>query len=203
MHLTLRELCYLALLVGTLWLFQQLKRRFWLFALATFPGTFCHELCHLCVGGLLNGKPTRFTLLPRRGDRSWTMGSVSFAHVRWYNAFFLGTAPLLLLPAAYGILAWRLKGHPSLGWGEGGWLYLAANLVQASLPSWQDLRIAARSPVGWLLLGAAVLLGWTRCRTTQPATGLQQLQEPRLPCAHAPFRNPGARLGLGQPHQIG
>ena len=203
MHLSVREFCYVALLVGMLGLFHSLKGRFWLFALATLPGTFCHELCHLCVGGLLNGKPRHFTLLPKRGERTWTMGSVSFAHVRWYNAFFLGAAPLLLLPAAYGILSWRLQGSPSFTWREGLWLYLLANLVHACLPSWQDIRIAARSPIGWLLLGAAAALGWVRCRRARPDASLQQIQEPRLAGAHAALGNPGTGLGLGQPHQVG
>ncbi|HWQ07561.1 MAG TPA: hypothetical protein VN436_00560, partial [Holophaga sp.] len=172
MHLTLREICYLALLAGTIGLFQKLKRRFWIFTLATLPGTFCHELCHLCIGGLLNGQPAHFTIWPRRGERSWTMGSVSFSHVRWYNAFFMGMAPLLLLPAAYWLLAWRLGEHPAFAWREGLWLYLLANLVHASLPSWQDCRVAFRSPVGWVLLGAGVVFGAYRCRSPRPTVSL-------------------------------
>lgn len=202
MGLSLRELTYLAVLVAVLSLFQRLKRMFWVFSLAVLPGTFCHELCHLSVGGLLNGQPTRFSVLPRREGRSWVMGSVTFAHVRWYNAFFLGAAPLLLLPAAYGILAWRLGGHPAVGWNEAFWLYLTANLVYASLPSWQDLRIAARSPVGWLLLGAAAAWGWVRFREARPSA-LHQLQETGLSLAQAPLRDPGAGVRLGQPHQVG
>lgn len=199
----LRTLIYLALLVGTLLLFQRLRRLFLLFSFAVLPGTFCHELCHLCVGGLLNGQPAAFTILPKREGHGYVMGSVAFAHVRWYNAFFLGMAPLLLLPAAYGLLAWRLRGHPAVNWGEGLWLYLIANLVYASLPSWQDLRIAARSPIGWLLLAAAATYGWFRFRTANPPVSLYQLQESRLPGLHPPFGDPSAHLGLGQAHQVG
>jgi hypothetical protein len=205
MALSPRVLIYLAILVGILMLFQRLKRLFLLFSLAVLPGTFCHELCHLCVGGLLGGQPAAFTILPRWEGHAYVMGSVAFARVRWYNAFFLGLAPLLLLPAAYGLLAWRLKGHPGFSWGEGLWLYLIANLVYAALPSWQDFRIAARSPIGWLLLAAAALYGWFRVAepTTQPKARLDQLQEPRLSCPHAPLRNPGTDLRLSQAHQIG
>ena len=200
-----RELLYLAILVATLLVFQRLKRLFLLFSLAVLPGTLCHELCHLCVGGLLGGQPTRFTVLPKREGRVWVMGSVTFAQVRWYNAFFLGLAPLLLLPLAYGLLVWRLKGHPALGWPEGLWLYLIANLVYAALPSWQDLQVAARSPIGWLLLAAGLAYGWHRFRA-DPAgqlTRLQQVEVAGRPAARTPRRHPGAGIRLGQADQIG
>lgn len=201
----LRAVIYVAILVGALLAFQRLKGAFLLFSLVILPGTFFHELCHLCIGSLLNGQPGHFTLLPRREDQTWVMGSVSFAHVRWYNAFFLGMAPLMLLPAAYGLLVWRIAGHPSFTWREGLWLYLIANLVYAALPSWQDLRIAARSPIGWLLLACAAAYGWFRFTKppAQPGTALHQLQEPRFSGVHPAFRDPGADICLSQTHQIG
>jgi hypothetical protein len=199
MELSLRDLAYLAAMVGMLFLFRRLRGIFWVFALAVLPGTLCHELCHLGAGLLLNGRPARFSLLPRREGQTWILGSVGFAHVRWYNAFFLGAAPLLLLPLAYGLLAWRLGGRPGLSWGEGLWLYGIANLVYASLPSWQDLRIAARSPVGWLLLAAAAAWGWHRLGTAP----LQQHKVPGLSRRHPAFGNPGQGIGAGQGDQIG
>jgi hypothetical protein len=202
-----RALIYLAALVCLLLLFRRLKRLFLPFSLAVLPGTFCHELCHLCMGGLLNGKPSHFTVLPKREGRGYALGSVAFANVRWYNAFFLGMAPFLLLPAAYVLLEWRLHGPVSISWGEGLWLYFIANLVYASLPSWQDLRIAARSPIGWLLLALAAAYGWFRFRAApspaKPTAMLQQFQEAGLPGLHAPFRDPGTGFRLGQAHQIG
>lgn len=200
MDLTLRQWLYLGALVGILLLFQRLKRVFLLFSLAILPGTFCHELCHLCIGALLGGRPTRLTLLPKREGTSWIMGSVAFANVRWYNAFFLGVAPLLLLPAAWALLAWRLEGITP-GWVELLWLYLIANLAYASLPSWQDLRIAARSPIGWLLLAAALGVGWYRWST--PPGRSHQLEVPGLPRRQPAFRDPGQHVRLGQSHQVG
>ena len=195
-----RELIYLALLVGTLLLFQRLKRLFLLFALAVLPGTFCHELCHLCVGWLLGGKPANFTLLPKREGHAYVLGSVAFAQIRWYNAFFLGMAPLLMLPLAYALLTWRLKNHPVLNWGEGFAFYLIANLIYASLPSWQDFRIAARSPVGWLLLVAAVVFAWYHFQSPRQ---LGQFEVPGLSRLHAALGDPGADIRLGQAHEIG
>jgi len=200
-----RELLYLAILVGMLLVFQRLKRLFLVFSLAVLPGTLCHELCHLCVGGLLGGQPTNVTVLPKREGRTWVMGAVTFAHVRWYNAFFLGLAPLLLLPLAYGLLAWRLKAQAAMTWGEALWLYLIANLIYAALPSWQDLKVAARSPVGWLLLAAAAAYGWYRFRMEPgPAAAcLEKVQVARRSGFHAPFGHPGTGLRLGQAHEVG
>ena len=200
MDLSLLELTYLAILVGLLLVFQRLKGSFLPFALLVLPGTFCHELCHLCVGAPLRGRPKNFTILPKRAGQGYVMGSVTFANVRWYNAFFLGMAPLLLLPAAYGLLVWRLRGHPTLNWSEGLALYLIANLIYAALPSWQDCKIAARSPIGWLLLAAAAAFGYYRWHSPNP---LEQFKVPRLPGLHAALGNPGADIRLGQAHEIG
>ena len=93
-------------LVGTaamLWLMNQTKRSFWLFSLLVLPGTLCHELCHWLVGKLMNGQPVRFTVFPRRVEHGFVLGSVTLANLRWYNAFFIGLAPLLLLATAYAL----------------------------------------------------------------------------------------------------
>ena len=98
---------FLAALVAMLALFHGARRYFWIFSILVLPGTFAHECCHLAFGLLLNGGPAGFSLLPRREGRGWVMGSVSCAHLTWYNAFFIGLAPLLMLPAAYQLARWR------------------------------------------------------------------------------------------------
>ncbi len=163
-------LAYLAGMAAALWLLNQAKRSFWLFSLLVLPGTFCHELCHWLAGHLLNGRPVHFTVLPRREGRGLVLGAVTLSNLRWYNAFFIGLAPLVLLPAAYGLLLWRLGGKPTLGWPEVAMVFLLANLVFGSVPSWQDLRVAARSPIGWLLLAGGLAWGWLRIGKALPAT---------------------------------
>ena len=153
---------YLAGTALLLWVMNQAKRSFWLCALLALPGTLCHEACHWVVGKLLNGQPTHFTVIPRREGRGFVLGSVGLGNLRWYNAFFIGLAPLLLLPLAYGVFLWRLGGNPDLGWQEAALMYLLANLLFGAVPSGKDLRIAARSPIGWLLLGGILLWGWMR-----------------------------------------
>ena len=155
-------LVYLAAMAAMLWLLNQARRSFWLFSLLALPGTLCHEACHWVIGTLLNGRPVRFTVIPRREGHGFVLGSVALQNLRWYNAFFIGLAPLLLLPVAYGLLLWRLGRDPVFGWPEAGVVFLLANLVFGAMPSWQDLRIAARSPIGWLLLAGALVWGWLR-----------------------------------------
>jgi len=161
MHLTGRTWIWLLALAGVLWLFRRARGSFWGLTLLVFPGTCAHELCHLGVGWATRGRPVRFSLWPKRKRDSYELGSVTFANMRWYNAFFIGMAPLLLLVGAWGIAAWRLKHGLAFTWDNGLWLYLVANCMESSVPSGQDFRVAARSPVGWSLLAGA--LGWCGC----------------------------------------
>lgn len=169
----------LASTAAGLWLLAKARRSFWLCALLALPGTVCHELSHWAVGRLLGGRPVRFTVIPRREGRGFTLGAVAFANLRWYNAFFIGLAPLLLLPAAWALFRWRLGGRLALGWPELALGFLLANLVFAAVPSGQDLRIAARSPVAWLLLAGG--LGWAGWRLT----GRKAAPRPAVPPASA------------------
>ena len=173
----------LGYLVGTaamLWLMNQARRSFWLFSLLALPGTICHEACHWLVGKLLNSRPIHFTVIPRREGRSYVLGSVALGNLRWYNAFFVGLAPLALLPLAYGLFLWRLGPNPDFGWPEAGLLYVLANLLFGSMPSWQDLRIAAKSPIGWLLLAGLLAWGWVRY-SRHPPGGARHLPSLRSP----------------------
>jgi hypothetical protein len=187
---------YLAGLAVMLWLLNQAKRSFWLCSLLALPGTLCHEACHWLVGKLLHGEPVHFTVFPRREGRGFVLGSVAFRNLRWYNAFFVGLAPLVLLPLTYGLLLWRLGSHPRLDWSEAIVVFFLANLVFAALPSWQDLKIAARSPVGWLLLGAALVAGWMKIQQPDSASPSQA-----PPSATRSKRAPGdqkrSALGIG------
>lgn len=157
MGLTLPVVIYLGAIVLTLWTIRQMRGSLWLLSLLVLPGTICHELSHLLVGFVLNGHPHGFSVWPRREGRGYLLGSVAIGNPRWYNVFFIGLAPLLLLPLALLGLNWRLAHHPVFDAWEAGAVFLIANLVFAALPSWQDLRTAARSPIGWGLLVGGVI----------------------------------------------
>ena len=63
---------------------------------------FFHELSHFIIAFLTNGKPSSFTVIPSGDEKQgWTLGSIN-ANVKFYNAFCIGLAPLLILiPIAF------------------------------------------------------------------------------------------------------
>ena len=136
-------------------LFNKSKRNLWFFSFLVLPGTACHELCHYVSGALLNGQPDRFSVIPRRDGNKIRLGEVYFLNLRWYNVFFIGMAPLVMLLGVYAILVY-LQSAP-FGYIFLVLLYLVANLAYGSVPSGTDFKLASRSPVGWLLLGAGLM----------------------------------------------
>ena len=124
-------------------------------AVVLWPGTLVHELLHWIVGFVLNAKPVSMTLLPRRlSDRQWALGSVAFRNVRWYNAVFVGLAPLLAIVAAMlntpAAEHWQPTLHDLCYWA------IAAPRLAMCLPSGPDLRMAGKS---WaLIVGLGALM---------------------------------------------
>jgi len=116
----------------------------------TFPVTLAHELTHLLLGFVTHGQPCGFRVWPQRSATGYVLGSVSCRNIRWYNGLFIGFAPVLLLPCALGLLIWRLHAATDVNAAEAAWAYAVACLAYASLPSWQDIRVALAS--SWLLL---------------------------------------------------
>jgi hypothetical protein len=131
-----------------IWMVTSLHPLFFVFSAV---GTLCHELAHFSVGLLTGAEPTGLTIIPRRLGRTWELGSVTFANLRWYNAAPAALAPLLVLLVPLGVAWWRTRG----AWRFGP-LDLALTLVLAPQflsfwPSPVDWRLAARS-WPWLVL---------------------------------------------------
>ncbi len=147
---------YLAAVAAILLLLIASRRLGPLFLVSSFPVTVAHEFTHLLAGLVSNGRPSQLRLLPRRSANGYVLGSVTCSNVRWYNGLVIGLAPLLLLPVAVALVLWRTHTGARLALAELPWLYLIACLAYASLPSWQDLRVAAAS--SWLLLVLAGVL---------------------------------------------
>ena len=124
-------------------------------AIFVLPGTFVHELLHLLVGLILNGKPVSLSLWPRRvGHGRWILGAVGFANLRWYNAVFIALAPL------FAIVANLLLAPSPSGWEPHGsdvqhWL-IATPILAMCIPSTTDFKLAFKS---WPIF--AVVLIWT------------------------------------------
>lgn len=150
---------YLLAVVALLGLLLIGRRLGVLFFVAAFPATLAHELMHWFVGLLTFGQPSGLRLIPARRAGGYALGAVTCHNVRWYNGLFIGLAPLWLLPFALVLLVWRVRAGAALDTAELGWSYAIACLTYASLPSWQDLRVAIGSSglILSLLLLTAVL----------------------------------------------
>jgi hypothetical protein len=153
---TLLYLAPSAALAVLIWIASSAHPFFFLF---TAAGTLCHELAHFSVGLLAGAEPTGLTIIPRRVGRSWELGSVTFANLRWYNAAPAALAPLLVLLVPLAVAWWRTRG----GWRfdplDLALMFLLAPQFLSFWPSPVDWRLAARS---WpyllvMALGAVVL----------------------------------------------
>lgn len=132
------------------------ERNIMLTVLISLPGTIAHELVHLLVGMLLFAHPSGFTILPKKtAENHWQLGSVAFANIHWLNALFIGLAPLALAP-----LAWWLSAHidtSRLSLRTTGYVLATASILQACIPSWQDVKV---SFISWPLFACAAFMGW-------------------------------------------
>jgi hypothetical protein len=116
------------------------------------PFTIMHETAHFVVALLTGGRPSSFSIWPRRSGNGWVLGSVNFVPT------LLSAAPTSLAP-----LGWLAIGYYCVAlWGlRPAWVpeYLIAVTVYACTaactPSRQDLRIVLTHP-GSLFLWAAV-----------------------------------------------
>ena len=92
---------YLAVVIAFASLLHYVRRMPRFFSLLSLPGTLAHELLHFLLGTMTLARPVKVSLLPKfHRDGSATLGSVTFTHIRWYNALWVGMAPMLALPAA-------------------------------------------------------------------------------------------------------
>jgi hypothetical protein len=154
---------YLAVVIATAALLHHLRRMPRFFSLISLPGTVGHELLHFLVGTLTLAKPVKVSLIPKfHRDGSATLGFVKFSNIRWYNALWVGFAPLLALPAAVWLVYCRSAQIPPLSLGELAWSYVAASLTYSCLPSRADVEIVLSKPGGLIFyLGSAAILCWT------------------------------------------
>jgi hypothetical protein len=132
-----------------------------LFFIFSAAGTLCHELAHFSVGLLLGAEPVGFSIMPRRSGRTWELGSVTFANLRWYNAAPAALAPFLVLLVPLAAAWWRTRGDWRFGPADLALTLLLAPQFLSFWPSPVDWKLARRS-WPWLLivLTTAALLYW-------------------------------------------
>lgn len=134
-----------------------LRRHFLSFWFLALPGVILHELTHWVVALLTNGNPGMPNFIPKKIGDYYVLGRVSVYHARWYNALFIGLAPLILIPAAVALIYY---GCSPAFLNLQDWRYLIIPLLSAeclivSLPSRADLRLALLS---WLPVLILILL---------------------------------------------
>jgi len=143
-----------------IWLVTSLHPLFFVFSAA---GTLCHELAHFSVGLLLGAEPIGFSIIPRRTGRTWELGSVTFANLRWYNAAPAALAPLLVLALPLAVAWWRTRGAWTFGPADLGLTLLLAPQFLSFWPSPVDWRLALRSwPWVVLVIVTAIAVFWLR-----------------------------------------
>ena len=111
------------------------------------PFTFMHELAHFLVALITGGRPSSFSIWPKRAGGGWILGSVNAAPT------ILSAAPTALAPlgwlviAYYVMVLWNLRPV---------WLpeYLIVVVLYscsaACTPSWQDIKVTIRNPLSLL-----------------------------------------------------
>ena len=129
-------------------------RNIYVCAFVNILGTSLHELSHYFVGLILNAKPTTFSVWPKRSlEGGYTMGSVGFRNIRFYNAIPSCLAPLFLLYIGYSLNKYFLPLMiPSI---TNYLIYLLMQtvIIENSIPSRADISIATKFPLGILLYG--------------------------------------------------
>ena len=141
-----------------IWIVTRAHPVFFLFSVV---GTLCHELAHFSVGLLLGAEPVGFTIIPRRNGRTWELGSVSFANLRWYNAAPAALAPFFVLLVPLAVAWWRTRSPWRFGPAD---LVLTLVLAPQFLSFWPspvDWKLAARSwPYLLIIAAAATAFCW-------------------------------------------
>ena len=115
-------------------IFNHFKRSFFIFSIITLPATFLHELSHFIVSLITNGQPVKFSLIPHKEKNGYVMGYVASRNIQFYNGAIISLAPLIWLGIAIYMLINNL-----------GNFLIIAYLIEAGIPSIQDIKVAITS----------------------------------------------------------
>ncbi|MDO4161636.1 MAG: hypothetical protein Q4D80_01350 [Pseudomonadota bacterium] len=121
------------------------------------PGTTLHECAHFIVGLILNAKPVRFSLIPKRKDDHYVTGQVCFSNIKFYNAFPSAMAPLSLLILAY-FLDQRMFEVIKLNCATYlFYVFLLTVIIENAIPSHEDFRQGFRFVSGVVLYAFLII----------------------------------------------
>jgi len=127
----------------------------WFFLL--LPGTIAHEFMHFIMGVFLKARPVGFSLLPKKTENGYVLGSVSFKNLSFWNVLPVSMAPLLLLPLYVYFLVYFLvfflENNIRLFFAG----YFVYNLWVSSVPSITDFKLLFKYPLGIIFYGIIIL----------------------------------------------
>lgn len=131
----------------------------WATALVNIPGTALHELMHYTIGLIFNARPCNFTLFPKKSlDGGYVMGSVAFRNIRFYNAVPSAMAPLLLLFIGFYLNRYFLPTMRLTAVNYVLYVLLQTIIIENSMPSGADFRVAFLYPKGVVFYTILVLV---------------------------------------------
>ena len=111
-------------------------------------GTFFHEATHYIVAFVLGCRPKGFTIIPKKVNGDWLLGSVTITRGRSLHLIVVSLAPLLLLPLAFYFERYFFYYAP-LNYGTIIIYYFClVNLLVSSLPSSIDFKVAYQGVIG-------------------------------------------------------
>lgn len=114
-----------------------------------------HELSHFVVAFITGGRPSSFSVRPRRDGTGWVLGSVSSVPTI-LSAVPTALAPLGWLVIGYYVLIlWDSRPESVPEYLLAAVLYACA---AACTPSWQDVKIALTHPFSLLFWAGAAYI---------------------------------------------
>lgn len=154
-------LLYLAPAIVLAVAFRYLAKRHPAFFLLYLTGTTIHEISHLVFGLLTGARPVSLSIFPRRAaGQQWILGSVRFTNIRWWNAMFVGLAPLSTLFMPFWVADWRTQNGLVFGWPDLAISAVLAPMFISFWPSTADFKIARRSWPYMVVVGLCTWWAW-------------------------------------------
>jgi len=150
----------------------------YVYAVIALPGVILHEAAHAFCGFIFTAQVSKFSLIPSKNlDGGWTLGSVTCANIRWYNAFPVAMAPLLLFLAPIG--SYYLIKNMEVDYVLIGSVFILNLIVtHTALPSRQDFSVAISQPFGSFLWLAGLSYLVLMLFDAEKITFLQSLMHP-------------------------
>jgi hypothetical protein len=116
-----------------------------IFYFLNLAGTITHEASHWIIGFITFANPQGFSIIPKKEGDAWTLGSVSFKNLGWYNAAPTALAPFLLLAIPFIVAKYKTVQGIHFSVNDIGVAFLVAPQLISFWPSSVDWRLACKS----------------------------------------------------------